>query len=222
MTNTKPQAHQVALWFSLQGDLKYLSHRDTLRLWQRALTRAYIPVKYSQGFNPHMRICLPLPRNVGIDSEKELLMVNLENPVTDPEFPQTLQNQLPPGITLTSSHHISGKISPHPQWVRYRITLAPHTDTAQLQQRINLILNAPSWPLTRSAHGRHPRRTIDLRAGLRELSLQLPQLHYTLSIGNTATPRIDELLNALEIIQPEHVLNITRTDIGYDHPDITN
>ncbi|TFH61435.1 MAG: DUF2344 domain-containing protein, partial [Candidatus Zixiibacteriota bacterium] len=40
------QTHRLALWFSVRGDLRFLSHRDTIRLWQRAFVRAGIPVCY--------------------------------------------------------------------------------------------------------------------------------------------------------------------------------
>ncbi|MBN1844663.1 MAG: DUF2344 domain-containing protein, partial [Sedimentisphaerales bacterium] len=52
------RSEDVALWFDVEGDLRFLSHRDTLRCWQRALTRATVPLRYSQGFNPHPRLVL--------------------------------------------------------------------------------------------------------------------------------------------------------------------
>ena len=53
---------RLALWFAIAGDLRYLSHRDTMRAWQRVFVRAQMPLRYSQGFNPHLRFSLPLPR----------------------------------------------------------------------------------------------------------------------------------------------------------------
>src|SRR3990172_12981655 len=61
--------------YSIDGDLRFISHHDTLRLFRRALARADLPVRFSEGFNPHPRIMIPLPRPVGIASRAEGLVV---------------------------------------------------------------------------------------------------------------------------------------------------
>ncbi len=67
----------AAIRFRIGGALRFLSHAETARLWQRACTRAALPVRYSQGFNPHPRMSLPLPRPVGVAADEELLVVKL-------------------------------------------------------------------------------------------------------------------------------------------------
>ena len=57
--------------------MRFLSHAETARVLQRACVRAAVPVRYSEGFNPHPRLSLPLPRPVGVESEDELLVVRL-------------------------------------------------------------------------------------------------------------------------------------------------
>ena len=70
-----PIREKWAFEFSVTGDLRFISHRDTVRVFQRALARAALPVAYSEGFNPHPRLSLPLPRAVGVASEAELMDV---------------------------------------------------------------------------------------------------------------------------------------------------
>lgn len=67
----------AAIYFKVMGLLCYLSHQETARMFRRALTRASIKLKYSQGFNPHPKMSLPLPRSVGMASECELLVVSI-------------------------------------------------------------------------------------------------------------------------------------------------
>jgi hypothetical protein len=67
----------LAVHFALRGLLRFLSHAETVRVFVRACARAALPVKYSQGFNPHPRLSLPLPRTVGVESEDELLALRL-------------------------------------------------------------------------------------------------------------------------------------------------
>ena len=76
--------HRWVFAFQVDGDLRFVSHHDMLRLFRRALARAEVPMRFSQGFNPHPRMSLPLPRPVGMASETEALMIETECDV-DPE-----------------------------------------------------------------------------------------------------------------------------------------
>ena len=231
--------HRVAVWYSVRGDLKYLSHRDTMRLWQMALVRARVPVYYSRGFNPHPRISLPLPRSVGMSSECELLLLDLENCCdTKPVVPDNvsescrvgsyptrssestwnssrLQRQLPQGMDIFAAWHVPPKTRAVPQWAEYRITLSNETDQSVLGRRIEHFLQAPTWPVWRAARGRHPRRLLDLRADVTDLKLHGQSLCCTIAVKPSGTPRLDEVLTALEINTPEATMEICREATGY-------
>ena len=61
--------------FQIDGILRFLSHSQTLSMFQRAVIRADINPQYSQGFNPRPRISLPLPRPLGIESDDEVMVM---------------------------------------------------------------------------------------------------------------------------------------------------
>ena len=61
--------------FSRGQEVKFISHLDIMRLWQRALHRAGIALAYSEGYTPHPRISLAAPLALGITSEAELMDV---------------------------------------------------------------------------------------------------------------------------------------------------
>ena len=222
--------YRVAVWYSVWGDLKYLSHRDTMRLWQMALVRARIPVYYSEGFNPHPRISLPLPRSVGMSSECELLLLDLEGNCDIESCrvgfyptrfsasvwnPSRLQRQLPRGMDIFAAWHVPSKTRAVPQWAEYRITLSNEVDRSVLGSRIEHFLQAPTWPLWRAARGRHPRRLLDLRADVTDLKLNGQSLQCTIAVKPSGTPRIDEVLTALEINMPDAASEICREAVGY-------
>jgi len=228
---------RVAVWYSVRGDLKYLSHRDTMRLWQMALVRARVPVYYSRGFNPHPRISLPLPRSVGMSSECELLLLDLESncdiescrmgsyltqfsavtgDVSDLAWDSgCLQRQLPRGMDIFAAWHVPPKTRAVPQWAEYRITLSNGVDRSVLAGRIEHFLQAPTWPIWRAARGRHPRRLLDLRADVTDLKLHGQSLCCTIAVKPSGTPRLDEVLTALEINMPEAASEICREATGY-------
>ena len=61
--------------FSIRDRLKYIGHLDLMRAMQRALRRSGLPVRYSQGFNPHLQISFAAPLSVGMEGLREVMEV---------------------------------------------------------------------------------------------------------------------------------------------------
>ena len=90
---------RLRIRFSRGEEIKYISHLDLIRLWQRALNRAGIPLAYSAGFNPHPRISMALALAMGVTSEAELMDIMLDKFVSPHSFTAAISRQLPRGIT---------------------------------------------------------------------------------------------------------------------------
>lgn len=85
----------------IRGDeVKFISHLDLMKVFERALRRAGIPVLYSKGFNPHPQLVFGLPLSVGVTSESEYLDLKIEGSININEFMDKLNNCLPKGVTL--------------------------------------------------------------------------------------------------------------------------
>ncbi len=65
--------------FSKTGMGKFISHLDLLRAFNRTVTRAELPVRYTQGFNPHQIVTFALPLSVGVESETEFVDIDFED-----------------------------------------------------------------------------------------------------------------------------------------------
>jgi radical SAM-linked protein len=91
---------RLRLKFGRGEDLKFLSHLDLMRLWERALRRAGLPLAYSEGFTPHPQIALAAPLLVGVTSDAELMDVSLSRWVSPQSFLAQIEKQLPRGIAL--------------------------------------------------------------------------------------------------------------------------
>jgi radical SAM-linked protein len=91
---------RLRIRFSRGEELKYISHLDLMRLWQRALNRANIALAYSEGFSPHPRMSLAAPLALGVTSESELMDIVLAKFVTPHTFTAAVGQQLPRGITI--------------------------------------------------------------------------------------------------------------------------
>lgn len=88
------------LKFSKTGMGKYISHLDLLRTFTRAIHRADLPVRYSQGFNPHQLITFSLPLALGVTSETEFVDIDFEETVTPKMIGEALNKTLPPDIKI--------------------------------------------------------------------------------------------------------------------------
>ena len=80
--------------------MKYISHLDLMRLFMRALRRADLPVKMTEGFSPHPKLSIKRALKLGIESDNEQASIVLREQVSDEEFKQRLQKQFPQGIEI--------------------------------------------------------------------------------------------------------------------------
>jgi radical SAM-linked protein len=80
--------------------IKFISHQDEFRLWERTLRRADLPLLYSQGFTPQPQLQFASPLGVGITGVNEFLDITLSPPVSLAEVEQRTRAKLPPGVVL--------------------------------------------------------------------------------------------------------------------------
>lgn len=84
-----------------KGDrVKYISHLDFIRCFNRAFKRANIPVKYSNGFNPHILLNIALPCPVGVSSVCEMLDIELTEKISCDDFASSMTKALPCDIKI--------------------------------------------------------------------------------------------------------------------------
>jgi radical SAM-linked protein len=100
------KVQRLRVTFSRSDEMKYVTHLDMMRFWERALRRAEIPVFYSEGFSPHPQIALAAPLAVGVTSECELLDVFLERRITPRSFCEAIAPQLPPAVRVIEAHEV--------------------------------------------------------------------------------------------------------------------
>jgi len=92
--------YKVSLKFSKKGMMIYISHLDLMRLFMRALRRAGLPVKISEGFSPHLKISIKRALKLGVESDNEELTLVLKEPLSLQELRGRFQEQLPEGIKI--------------------------------------------------------------------------------------------------------------------------
>ena len=88
-------------------EVKFISHLDLMKVFERAMRRANLPLAYSQGFNPHPQMVFGLPLSVGVTSESEYVDFDMSQNVKLEEFIDTLNSQLPKGLKITDARYFN-------------------------------------------------------------------------------------------------------------------
>jgi radical SAM-linked protein len=91
--------------YDKRGKIRFLSHRDLARVWERALRRAGIRVAYSEGFSPRPRLSFGLALSTGYESLGEYLDVDLhpEAGIAPEDLPLLVTPHLPAGMTAQAA-----------------------------------------------------------------------------------------------------------------------
>ena len=97
---------KIQVIFSKSGLMKYISHLDLLRLFQRAARRANLPVAVSEGFNPHLKIKIARALKLGEESFNEEALFCLNEFVDPRAFKTRLQSELPQGIEIRQAREV--------------------------------------------------------------------------------------------------------------------
>lgn len=192
---------RLRLWFSKSERVRYISHLDVLRFWERSIRRAGLPLAYSQGFTPHPRIAFAGPLPLGFASEAELMDVTLEERVDPAEFRTRLEAELSADFAITGLEEIPLSVPP-PQaallWADYRVEL-PGLAIGEARQAVTAFLGRDSFEWTEERRDRA--RTYDLRQAVARLEARkagdVTVLEMRLQATQELTARPEQLAAAL-------------------------
>ena len=95
-----PPVQRMRIRYAKRGRLRFTSHRDFSRAFERAVFRARIPMAYSSGFNPHPRISYAGAAPTGSASEAEYLEIALAEAVTPAWIEEQLSGTMPDGLDI--------------------------------------------------------------------------------------------------------------------------
>lgn len=146
--------------FSKVGKVRFTSHRDVARLWERALRRGSLPVGFTEGFNPRVKIHFGLALPTGYESLGEYVDVDFRASELDAfeatELPETLTPLLPEGMAVQAVAPIETASPSLQQAVTsctWRIEVTG-CDAAELRSAVERLLGAETLPVVRQRKGR--------------------------------------------------------------------
>jgi radical SAM-linked protein len=211
--NTTGARQRLRLTFSRGEDARYITHLDMMRLWERMVRRARLPISYSAARPPRPRLALGAPLAVGVTSEGEMVDMFLDTRLPAAQLAQRLALECPPGLAIKQVQEV-GLALPSLQSLvslgEYRVTVAAHIPVHKMQERVAEVLAAASLPRER-VRDKEIRR-YDLRPQISNLWITTwgddgGVLGMLLQTDEQATGRPDEVLAVLGLSEAERAIH---------------
>jgi radical SAM-linked protein len=165
-----PPVQRVRVRYAKRGRLRFTSHRDFSRAFERAVVRARVPVAYSSGYSPHPRISYAGAAPTGAASEAEYLEIALAGQVDPDRLREDLDAALPPGLDVLEVVEAEGEpLADRLQASVWRTRL-PGLPPETVQDAVRAFLAAAEVPVERMT--KKGLRTFDCRAAVLRLEVQ--------------------------------------------------
>jgi radical SAM-linked protein len=160
----EPAVQRLRVRYAKRGRLRFASHRDFQRSFERALRRAGVPMAYSAGFSPHPRISYANAAPTGAASEAEYLEIGVTTWCDAEEVRAALDRALPPGLDVLEVVVAGGgALSDRLEAGRWRVTL-PGVSRDEARGAVSAFLARDVLEVSRMTKG--GLRTFDCRSAV--------------------------------------------------------
>jgi radical SAM-linked protein len=163
-------------------------------------------VLYSEGFNPRLKLSLPLPRSVGIEVDDDLLCLRTEIDTGAQEndlctlVKTRLSEQLPDGFELLTVRTAKAKASIQPCQAEYLLAVREEYLDEKLKSRIKCLLASENLNLQRRMGPENSKfKNVDVRPFLKSIELDDTGITVECKISLAGSIRLDEILELLEL-----------------------
>jgi radical SAM-linked protein len=212
-----PVVQRIRIRYAKRGPLRFTSHRDFARAFERALRRGAVPVAYSQGFTPHPKISYASAAPTGVASEAEYLEIGLQARVDPVALRAALDAALSPGLDVLAAVEAGngGSLADRIEASRWRIEL-PGVEPAAAAAAAEAFLKASEVLVERMT--KQGRRSFDARAAV--IILDAPGPFPAPSGAADAPCAIMDLVvrQVTPAVRPDDVLSGLRVVAGLESP----
>jgi radical SAM-linked protein len=163
---------RMRLRFGKSGAMRYLSHLELLTVFTRAVSKAGVPILFSQGFHPHPRFSFATATSVGVESVAEYMDMFVEDGIPAEEVQRRLNAVLPAGLKILDAEQVDVKspsLSTLIGKTRYRITFNEACAERLPEQCVQFMAHA-EFVIQRKKKGEV--QSVDLRGEVATLNVE--------------------------------------------------
>ncbi|MEV8439368.1 TIGR03936 family radical SAM-associated protein [Actinosynnema sp. NPDC051121] len=208
---------KLRLRYAKRGRLRFTSHRDIARTFERALRRAGVPMAYSQGFSPHPKVSWVGAAPTGVASEAEYVEVSVVDRVDPDALRTALDAVLPPGLDVLEVVQSAGGTLPERiEASSWRVEL-PGVSPEELTEAVTALMSSESVQVERLT--KDGKKIVDVRPAIVSAEVEAPTGVHSSDAGHdardlsqpcgilmtvvrqtTPTVRPDDVLSALRVV----------------------
>jgi radical SAM-linked protein len=213
---------RVRIRFRKEGDLRWISHRDLVRTFERLFRRMGLKLSMSEGFHPKVRMTFPSALALGVEALDEVMEFELSEHVDEARLAEQFAALAPPGLAVFDVQ-VLPENTPKAKVVgmSYEAPVSPER-RSEIAQVIQYVASQDQWPI-----GRKDRAApVDLKADLESLELtdgpEGPVIRFRLAATPAATVRPREVLEAVGLADLEHEGRwLTRTSVALAEEEVS-
>ncbi|MGD2206072.1 MAG: TIGR03936 family radical SAM-associated protein [Anaerolineae bacterium] len=221
-SNNQTPEQRLRIKFAKGEALKYISHLDLAKTWERVFRRAGLPLAYSQGFNPRPRFQIASALPVSVAGCAELMDVWLAEPLLPEDVLSRLQPMLPAGLEVLGAEEVglrSPSLQSQMRVADYRAVVSSCEPSEAIATRVQSLLEAAT--LLRQRHHKGRLKTYDLRPLIRTVRVEPGGdgehiLYMRLQASPQGAGRPDEVLDALGLSAVPHIMERTELHFEFD------
>ena len=187
--------------FTKTGKMRFLSYHDLMRLFERALRRTGLPLRMTEGYNPHPVIAFPTALGLGIESLDEVLEFELTSWTSPKGIEKLLGEQLPEGVTVASAEAFDRKQRSFVNFVEYEASCPGQFEG--LADRIRAFLALKECPVERVSD--KGSKTVEIRQYVMALDAESDRLYLRIRVTDQGTAKPEEVLRSIGIRVDETV-----------------
>jgi len=220
----EPSVRAIRLKYEKREPIRFTSHLDLVRIFERAFRRAGIKLVYSRGFHPHPRIAFSPPLAMGFTSHAEYMDVQYYRD-RDRDIKSLLNRKLPEGLRILETRNLYGKhqsLASIINRAEYDVTLYRTFDQSYLNQLILDFLARDTVVIKRTRGDQQ--QELDIRPFVESVQLVRPanSLHISVHFINGRTARVQEILSEMLSLNDEEVAlsRVNRSDLFIQYGQI--
>ncbi|MBS5957857.1 MAG: TIGR03936 family radical SAM-associated protein [Clostridiales bacterium] len=212
---------KVRIKFIKHGSVKFIGHLDIMRYFQKAIRRAEIDIKYSEGFSPHQVMSFAAPLGVGLTSNGEYMDIEVNSMTDTKTMMDQLNAVMVEGISVTDCHVLDERAKNAMSLVAaadYTLTFREGKEPADLEgffQGLSEFMKQSEILITKKT--KKGEKEVDIKAGIYELSVDGERIFMKVSSGSADNLKPELVMEAyyqfLGLTLPEFAFHIQREEV---------
>ena len=193
--------------------MQYISHLDLVRTMSKIITRAKLPLWYTEGFNPKPKMIFAAPLSIGTESVCEFMDLRLVDDISPEEAKTRLNANMTDEMQVIEAYYTEEKLT-ELKWLAYSIDIKTDGASEELASACESALLAEQVLVTKKAKPREEAPTVDIRPLIKEIKAECQD----------GTIHIDAVLSAdaSSFLNPEYVVKALKSSCGIlSNPDLT-